>query len=280
MDSEEKRPFTPPPLPQQYRKNPETVEENREEAATEGKSRTRVAWIVIGVLALAVAVALLIPKLAGSADLNKHPPKDTQYVQKNLPTVRYHSEPEETQPPATEPSEPEETQPPATEPEELSQTFMVNQELLEVSGMTYGELRARYGEPQIQDQAAQEEDTGIWVGQIVVFPGAPGSGFYFDLYSIWFDCLDDQSKSWGVFAPIGEIFPNYGEGYTLAELRELLPSARIEFTFVAGGDGDFRYYADRRPLVIELDGYFVMIAVGKDDDDSFFVGPQTMAKLS
>ena len=266
MDSEEKRPFTPPPLPQQYRKNPETAEENREEAATEGKSRTRVAWIVIGVLVLAVVVALLIPKLAGSAGLDERPPKDTQYVQKNLPTVRYRSEPEETQPPATEPEDP-------------SQTFMVNQELLEVSGMTYGELRARYGEPQIQDQAAQEEDTGIWVGQTVVFPGAPGSGFYFDLYDIWFDCLNDQSENRGVFAPIGEIFPNYGDGYTLAELRELLPSARIMFTEVAGGDGDFRYYADRRPLAIGLDGYGVMITVGKDDDDSFFVGPETMAKL-
>lgn len=176
--------------------------------------------------------------------------------------------------------EPEETEPPATEPQDPSQTFMVNQELLEVSGMTYGELRARYGEPQIQDQAAQEEDTGIWVGDTVVFPGAPGSGFYFDLYSIWFDCLDDQSKSRGVFAQIGEIFPNYGDGYTLAELRELLPSSRIMFTEVAGGDGDFRYYADRRPLVIGLDGYSVMIAVGMDEDDSFFVGPQTMAKLS
>lgn len=289
MDSEEKRPFTPPPLPQQNRKAPETAEENREEAATEGKSRTRVAWIVIGVLVLAVVVALLIPKLAGSADLNKRPPKDTQYVQKNLPTVRYHSEPEETEPPATEPSEPEETQPPATEPEKTeppatesedpSQTFMVNQELLEVSGMTYGELRARYGELQIQDQAALEEDSGIWVGQTVVFPGAPGSGFYFDLYDIWFDCLDDQSENRGVFAPIGEIFPNYGDGYTLAELRELLPSARIMFTEVAGGDGDFRYYADRRPLAIGLDSYGVMITVGKDDDDSFFVGPETMAKL-
>ena len=84
----------------------------------------------------------------------------------------------------------------------------------------------------------------------------------------------------GRFTPIGEIFPNYGDGYTLAELRELLPSARIEFTEVAGGEADFRYYADRRPLVIGLDGYSVMIAVGMDEDDSFFVGPETMAKLS
>lgn len=89
MDSEEKRPFTPPPLPQQYRKNPETAEENREEAATEGKSRMRVAWIVLGVLVLAVVVALLIPKLAGSVGLDKRLQKDTQYAQENLPGVWY-----------------------------------------------------------------------------------------------------------------------------------------------------------------------------------------------
>ena len=62
----------------------------------------------------------------------------------------------------TEPETEEETEPPATEPEESSQTFTVNQELLEVSGMTYGELRAKYGEPQIRYQR-EKDDPGIWI---------------------------------------------------------------------------------------------------------------------
>ena len=194
---------------------------------------------------------------------------------------------EETEPETEAETEPE---PPATEPEESSQTFTVNQELLEVSGMSYGELRARYGEPQIQDQTAQEENTGIWVGYTVVFPDGPGLGFEFDQMTLACSIpLEDGSVSKGIFAPIGEVFLNYGDGRTIGELRELLPSARMTISPPAGGGCDFRYSSGKLLSIYDdsQEGYIVTIALGANEseeaiqqiDDSYYLDSQTPAKL-
>lgn len=194
---------------------------------------------------------------------------------------------EETEPETEAETEPK---PPATEPEESSQTFTVNQELLEVSGMTYGELRARYGEPQIQDQTAQEEDTGIWVGYTVVFPDGPGLGFEFDQMTLACSIpLEDGSVSKGIFAPIGEVFLNYGDGRTIEELRELLPSARMTISPPAGGGCDFRYSSGKLLSIYDdsQEGYIVTIALGANEseeaiqqiDDSYYLDSQTPVEL-
>lgn len=193
---------------------------------------------------------------------------------------------EETEPETEAETEPE---PPATEPEESSQTFMVNQELLEVSGMTYGELRARYGEPQIRYQR-EKDDPGIWIGYTVVFPDAPGLGFEFDQMTLACSIpLEDGSVSEGIFAPIGEVFLNYGDGRTIGELRELLPSARMTILPPAGGECDFRYSSGKL-LFIDNDsqkGYIVEIALCVNEseeaiqqiDDSYYLDSQTPVEL-
>lgn len=189
----------------------------------------------------------------------------------------------------TEPETEAETEPPATEPEESSQTFAVNQELLEVSGMTYGELRARYGEPQIRYQR-EKDDPGIWIGYTVVFPDAPGLGFEFDQMTLACSIpLEDGSVSEGIFAPIGEVFLNYGDGRTIGELRELLPSARMTILPPAGGECDFRYSSGKL-LFIDNDsqkGYIVEIALCVNEseeaiqqiDDSYYLDSQTPVEL-
>ncbi len=189
----------------------------------------------------------------------------------------------------TEPETEEETEPPATEPEESSQTFTVNQELLEVSGMTYGELRARYGEPQIRYQR-EKDDPGIWIGYTVVFPDAPGLGFEFDQMTLACSIpLEDGSVSEGIFAPIGEVFLNYGDGRTIGELRELLSSARMTISPPAGGECDFRYSSGKL-LFIDNDsqkGYIVEIALCVNEseeaiqqiDDSYYLDSQTPVEL-
>lgn len=193
---------------------------------------------------------------------------------------------EETEPETEAETEPE---PPATEPEESSQTFTVNQELLEVSGMTYGELRARYGEPQIRYQR-EKDDPGIWIGYTVVFPDAPGLGFEFDQMTLACSIpLEDGSVSEGIFAPIGEVFLNYGDGRTIGELRELLPSARMTILPPAGGECDFRYSSGKL-LFIDNDsqkGYIVEIALCVNEseeaiqqiDDSYYLDSQTPVEL-
>lgn len=189
----------------------------------------------------------------------------------------------------TEPETEEETESPATEPEESSQTFTVNQELLEVSGMTYGELRAKYGEPQIRYQR-EKDDPGIWIGYTVVFPDAPGLGFEFDQMTLACSIpLEDGSVSEGIFAPIGEVFLNYGDGRTIGELRELLPSARMTISPPAGGECDFRYSSGKL-LFIDNDsqkGYIVEIALCVNEseeaiqqiDDSYYLDSQTPVEL-
>lgn len=189
----------------------------------------------------------------------------------------------------TEPETEEETESPATEPEESSQMFAVNQELLEVSGMTYGELRARYGEPQIRYQR-EKDDPGIWIGYTVVFPDAPGLGFEFDQMTLACSIpLEDGSVSEGIFAPIGEVFLNYGDGRTIGELRELLPSARMTILPPAGGECDFRYSSGKL-LFIDNDsqkGYIVEIALCVNEseeaiqqiDDSYYLDSQTPVEL-
>lgn len=193
---------------------------------------------------------------------------------------------EETEPETEAETEPE---PPATEPEESSQTFTVNQELLEVSGMTYGELRAKYGEPQIRYQR-EKDDPGIWIGYTVVFPDAPGLGFEFDQMTLACSIpLEDGSVSEGIFAPIGEVFLNYGDGRTIGELRELLPSARMTILPPAGGECDFRYSSGKL-LFIDNDsqkGYIVEIALCVNEseeaiqqiDDSYYLDSQTPVEL-
>ena len=189
----------------------------------------------------------------------------------------------------TEPETEEETESPATEPEESSQTFAVNQELLEVSGMTYGELRARYGEPQIRYQR-EKDAPGIWIGYTVVFPDGPGLGFEFDQMTLACSIpLEDGSVSKGIFAPIGEVFLNYGDGRTIGELRELLPSARMTISPPAGGECDFRYSSGKL-LFIDNDsqkGYIVEIALCVNEseeaiqqiDDSYYLDSQTPVEL-
>lgn len=188
----------------------------------------------------------------------------------------------------TEPETEEETEPPATEPEESSQTFTVNQELLEVSGMTYGELRAKYGEPQIRYQR-EKDDPGIWIGYTVVFPDAPGLGFEFDQMTLACSIpLEDGSVSEGIFAPIGEVFLNYGDGRTIGELRELLPSARMRISPPAGGECDFRYSSGKLLYINDSqEGYIVEIALGANEseeaiqqiDDSYYLDSQTPVEL-
>lgn len=189
----------------------------------------------------------------------------------------------------TEPETEEETESPATEPEESSQMFAVNQELLEVSGMTYGELRAKYGEPQIRYQR-EKDDPGIWIGYTVVFPDAPGLGFEFDQMTLACSIpLEDGSVSEGIFAPIGEVFLNYGDGRTIGELRKLLPSARMTILPPAGGECDFRYSSGKL-LFIDNDsqkGYIVEIALCVNEseeaiqqiDDSYYLDSQTPVEL-
>lgn len=192
---------------------------------------------------------------------------------------------EETEPETEAETEPE---PPATEPEESSQTFTVNQELLEVSGMTYGELRARYGEPQIRYQR-EKDDPGIWIGYTVVFPDAPGLGFEFDQMTLACSIpLEDGSVSEGIFAPIGEVFLNYGDGRTIGKLRELLPSARMRISPPAGGECDFRYSSGKLLYINDSqEGYIVEIALGANEseeaiqqiDDSYYLDSQTPVEL-
>lgn len=192
---------------------------------------------------------------------------------------------EETEPETEAETEPE---PPATEPEESSQTFTVNQELLEVSGMTYGELRAKYGEPQIRYQR-EKDDPGIWIGYTVVFPDAPGLGFEFDQMTLACSIpLEDGSVSEGIFAPIGEVFLNYGDGRTIGELRELLPSARMRISPPAGGECDFRYSSGKLLYINDSqEGYIVEIALGANEseeaiqqiDDSYYLDSQTPVEL-
>ena len=192
---------------------------------------------------------------------------------------------EETEPETEAETEPE---PPATEPEESSQTFTVNQELLEVSGMTYGELRARYGEPQIRYQR-EKDDPGLWIGYTVVFPDAPGLGFEFDQMTLACSIpLEDGSVSEGIFAPIGEVFLNYGDGRTIGELRELLPSARMRISPPAGGECDFRYSSGKLLYINDSqEGYIVEIALGANEseeaiqqiDDSYYLDSQTPVEL-
>ena len=87
MEPEEKRPFTPPPLPQRNLKTSGAAEENWEEVRAQEKLRNRGVWIVLGILALMVAGAMLIPKLVEHTGLNKRLREDTKYVQENLPGV-------------------------------------------------------------------------------------------------------------------------------------------------------------------------------------------------
>lgn len=188
----------------------------------------------------------------------------------------------------TEPETEEETESPATEPEESSQTFTVNQTLLEDCGLTYGELRAKYGEPQIRYQR-EKDDPGIWIGYTVVFPDAPGLGFEFDQMTLACSIpLEDGSVSEGIFAPIGEVFLNYGDGRTIGELRELLPSARMRISPPAGGECDFRYSSGKLLYINDSqEGYIVEIALGANEseeaiqqiDDSYYLDSQTPVEL-
>ena len=192
---------------------------------------------------------------------------------------------EETEPETEAETEPE---PPATEPTESTDMISINQTLLEVSGMTYGELRARYGEPQIRYQR-EKDDPGIWIGYTVVFPDAPALGFEFDQMTLACSIpLEDGSVSEGIFAPIGEVFLNYGDGRTIGELRELLPSARMTILPPAGGECDFRYSSGKLLYINDSQkGYIVEIALCVNEseeaiqqiDDSYYLDSQTPAKL-
>lgn len=189
----------------------------------------------------------------------------------------------------TEPETEEETESPATEPTESTDMISINQTLLEDCGLTYGELRARYGEPQIRYQR-EKDDPGIWIGYTVVFPDAPGLGFEFDQMTLACSIpLEDGSVSEGIFAPIGEVFLNYGDGRTIGELRELLPSARMTILPPAGGECDFRYSSGKL-LFIDNDsqkGYIVEIALCVNEseeaiqqiDDSYYLDSQTPVEL-
>lgn len=193
---------------------------------------------------------------------------------------------EETEPETEAETEPE---PPATEPEESTDMISINQTLLEDCGLTYGELRAKYGEPQIRYQR-EKDDPGIWIGYTVVFPDAPGLGFEFDQMTLACSIpLEDGFVSEGIFAPIGEVFLNYGDGRTIGELRELLPSARMTISPPAGGECDFRYSSGKL-LLIDNDsqkGYIVEIALGVNEseeaiqqiDDSYYLDSQTPVEL-
>lgn len=193
---------------------------------------------------------------------------------------------EETEPETEAETEPE---PPATEPTESTDMISINQTLLEDCGLTYGELRAKYGEPQIRYQR-EKDDPGIWIGYTVVFPDAPGLGFEFDQMTLACSIpLEDGSVSEGIFAPIGEVFLNYGDGRTIGELRELLPSARMTILPPAGGECDFRYSSGKL-LFIDNDsqeGYIVEIALGANEseeaiqqiDDSYYLDSQTPVEL-
>ena len=165
----------------------------------------------------------------------------------------------------------------------------INQTLLEDCGLTYGELRAKYGEPQIRYQR-EKDDPGIWIEYTVVFPDAPGLGFEFDQMTLACSIpLEDGSVSKGIFAPIGEVFLNYGDGRTIGELRELLPSARMTISPPAGGGCDFRYSSGKL-LFIDNDsqeGYIVEIALCVNEseeaiqqiDDSYYLDSQTPVEL-
>lgn len=189
----------------------------------------------------------------------------------------------------TEPETEEETESPATEPTESTDMISINQTLLEDCGLTYGELRAKYGEPQIRYQR-EKDDPGIWIGYTVVFPDAPGLGFEFDQMTLACSIpLEDGSVSEGIFAPIGEVFLNYGDGRTIGELRELLPSARMTILPPAGGECDFRYSSGKL-LFIDNDsqkGYIVEIALCVNEseeaiqqiDDSYYLDSQTPVEL-
>lgn len=193
---------------------------------------------------------------------------------------------EETEPETEAETEPE---PPATEPTESTDLLSINQTLLEDCGLTYGELRAKYGEPQIRYQR-EKDDPGIWIGYTVVFPDAPGLGFEFDQMTLACSIpLEDGSVSEGIFAPIGEVFLNYGDGRTIGELRELLPSARMTISPPAGGECAFRYSSGKL-LFIDNDsqkGYIVKIALGVNEseeaiqqiDDSYYLDSQTPVEL-
>lgn len=192
---------------------------------------------------------------------------------------------EETEPETEAETEPE---PPATEPTESTDLLSINQTLLEDCGLTYGELRAKYGEPQIRYQR-EKDDPGIWIGYTVVFPDAPGLGFEFDQMTLACSIpLEDGSVSEGIFAPIGEVFLNYGDGRTIGELRELLPSARMTISPPAGGECDFRYSSGKLLYINDSqEGYIVEIALGANEseeaiqqiDDSYYLDSQTPVEL-
>lgn len=192
---------------------------------------------------------------------------------------------EETEPETEAETEPE---PPATEPTESTDMISINQTLLEDCGLTYGELRAKYGEPQIRYQR-EKDDPGIWIGYTVVFPDAPGLGFEFDQMTLACSIpLEDGSVSEGIFAPIGEVFLNYGDGRTIGELRELLPSARMRISPPAGGGCDFRYSSGKLLYINDSqEGYIVEIALGANEseeaiqqiDDSYYLDSQTPVEL-
>lgn len=192
---------------------------------------------------------------------------------------------EETEPETEAETEPE---PPATEPTESTDMISINQTLLEDCGLTYGELRAKYGEPQIRYQR-EKDDPGIWIGYTVVFPDAPGLGFEFDQMTLACSIpLEDGSVSEGIFAPIGEVFLNYGDGRTIGELRELLPSARMRISPPAGGECDFRYSSGKLLYINDSqEGYIVEIALGANEseeaiqqiDDSYYLDSQTPVEL-
>lgn len=192
---------------------------------------------------------------------------------------------EETEPETEAETEPE---PPATEPTESTDMISINQTLLEDCGLTYGELRAKYGEPQIRYQR-EKDDPGIWIGYTVVFPDAPGLGFEFDQMTLACSIpLEDGSVSEGIFAPIGEVFLNYGDGRTIGELRELLPSARMRISPPAGGKCDFRYSSGKLLYINDSqEGYIVEIALGANEseeaiqqiDDSYYLDSQTPVEL-
>ena len=192
---------------------------------------------------------------------------------------------EETEPETEAETEPE---PPATEPTESTDMISINQTLLEDCGLTYGELRAKYGEPQIRYQR-EKDDPGIWIGYTVVFPDAPGLGFEFDQMTLACSIpLEDGSVSEGIFAPIGEVFLNYGDGRTIGELRELLPSARMTISPPAGGECDFRYSSGKLLYINDSqEGYIVEIALGANEseeaiqqiDDSYYLDSQTPVEL-
>ena len=101
--------------------------------------------------------------------------------------------------------------------------------------------------------------------------------------------LEDGSVSKGIFAPIGEVFLNYGDGRTIGELRELLSSARMTISPPAGGGCDFRYSSGKLLSIYDdsQEGYIVTIALGANEseeaiqqiDDSYYLDSQTPAKL-